>query len=669
MPGSHKRRRKAAVSAVPLPALAAVILLGGGIVLGTVLALRSEPAASECTEKFTLTVAAAPRLADPLASLAQNTREHPLLVAGRCVTVTVTSRTSADIATQIAQWGEAPGTPAPDATGTARPDTDRAAAGTPATGAPAAEDSTAADEPFPDVWVPESTAWPGIARSTETGARLLPATSEIIATSPVVIAMPRPMAEALGWPHGQFDWQALHTAEGDPGYWAGRGHGEWGPFRVVFADPHTSSASLLSLISLVAEAQDIRPHELTAEQFSSDLSTKGVLLALERRSALITRSTEELLAVLHGADERAETMNRVSAMPLYESDVVAYNRGLLDRLTEPGAAGRTAAPETGGSGGSGTGETGEEPRGPTVPLAAFYPANSSTILDEVPYVVLSPTASVEARAQAAQAFLAMVRSEEGVRLLTAAGLRDTEGINRLLDERLGVLATLPEWTSRPVSPRVLTAARQTFLALHQHGATLAVFDSSGSMAEIVPNSGGRTKFEVAIDAAIAGLPLFADDSELGLWHFSTRLDGDRDYQELVPLGPLSEDVNGVPRREYLTSFAGRIRPANDTGLYDTALAAYEKMTAEYVPGKVNQVVILTDGKNEDPGSISLEELVERLRELYDPQRPVQLITIAYGADADQEALRRISEATGAKSYQSLDPNNIFQVMVHALTDR
>jgi Ca-activated chloride channel family protein len=223
--------------------------------------------------------------------------------------------------------------------------------------------------------------------------------------------------------------------------------------------------------------------------------------------------------------------------------------------------------------------------------------------------------------------------------------------------------------SHPLDPAVLAAALQTFRGVHQRGATLAVFDSSGSMAAIVPRSGGKSKLQVAADAARSALPLFADDSEVGLWRFATRIDGDRDYVEMVPLGPVGDLVDGKPRRDRIAQAIAAIPPSTDTGLYDTTLAAFARLTATYVPGKVNQVVILTDGRNDDPGSISLDELVTRISELFDPRRPVQIITIGYGADADAAALQRISAATGAKSYQSRDPNDIFEVLVNALTDR
>jgi Ca-activated chloride channel family protein len=191
------------------------------------------------------------------------------------------------------------------------------------------------------------------------------------------------------------------------------------------------------------------------------------------------------------------------------------------------------------------------------------------------------------------------------------------------------------------------------------------------MAAPVPGSGGKSKMQLAAEAAIGALPLLADDSELGLWHFATRVDGDRDYREVVPLGPVAEKIDGVSRRDRFAAVARGLKPDpnGNTALYDTALAAFRNLLSNYVPGKKNQIVVLTDGINYDPGGISLQNLADTLEHEFDPHRPVHIITIAYGADADSSALARISTATRAKTYRAVDPNNITQVIVDALLDR
>jgi hypothetical protein len=78
---------------------------------------------------------------------------------------------------------------------------------------------------------------------------------------------------------------------------------------------------------------------------------------------------------------------------------------------------------------------------------------------------------------------------------------------------------------------------------------------------------------------------------------------------------------------------------------------------------------MTDGQNEDPGSISLEALLQRLQELKDPDRPVRLVGIAVSGDADLDALRRMARVTGGEAYLAAEPEDILGVFAQAVLSR
>jgi Ca-activated chloride channel homolog len=104
----------------------------------------------------------------------------------------------------------------------------------------------------------------------------------------------------------------------------------------------------------------------------------------------------------------------------------------------------------------------------------------------------------------------------------------------------------------------------------------------------------------------------------------------------------------------------------DTGLYDTTLAAFQTVKRAYAPGRLNIVVLLTDGINDDPGGgISKPELLSRLKAEQGNQK-VAIITIAFGANADVTALRQISQATGGIPYVVRDPRQIVQVLTDVI---
>ena len=75
-----------------------------------------------------------------------------------------------------------------------------------------------------------------------------------------------------------------------------------------------------------------------------------------------------------------------------------------------------------------------------------------------------------------------------------------------------------------------------------------------------------------------------------------------------------------------------------TGLYDTVLAGYSQAVRDYNENYYNTLVILTDGANDDPSSISLQDLLRELRTMHDPASPVRIVAVGISQDADMEAL-------------------------------
>ncbi|TKK81059.1 ABC transporter substrate-binding protein [Herbidospora galbida] len=93
------------------------------------------------------------------------------------------------------------------------------------------------DGPRPDVWAPTASVWLTLLehRAKDTGGVAATAPPVPIVTSPLTIAMPRPTAEALGWPEpiGRRDLAALAGAHGHP---------EWGTFRLGTTNPNLSTS-------------------------------------------------------------------------------------------------------------------------------------------------------------------------------------------------------------------------------------------------------------------------------------------------------------------------------------------------------------------------------------------------------------------------------------------
>lgn len=294
-----------------------------------------------------------------------------------------------------------------------------------------------------------------------------------------------------------------------------------------------------------------------------------------------------------------------------------------------------------------------------------YPAGPTPVLD-FPVVRLNRTGTDPTVTSAATSF---------VRFLGSVGVQQVLGRYGLRDPSADPIATADGPGSRRIQSAPAPSADQTADLLRMWSAaiedshTLVVIDVSGSMAD--PAGNGSSKIQVAAKAAADAASYFPDTSSFGLWAFSSSQAGGLPWRQLAPLNPLGAAVPGGTQRQALLAAASRL-PAlvgGDTALYDTALAAFEQVRNTYDPAKVNTVVLLTDGQNEYPPGLDLAGLLTKLRSLADPARPVPVITIGVGSQADVATLRQISAATGGKAYSVRNPADIRGVFLDAILAR
>ncbi len=228
----------------------------------------------------------------------------------------------------------------------------------------------------------------------------------------------------------------------------------------------------------------------------------------------------------------------------------------------------------------------------------------------------------------------------------------------------GAVAYLPDPSATQQASLV-----KTWTGVKTDARMLALIDTSGSMKE---REGDRTRMALAGEAAQTAVSIFPDTSQLGLWTFGVDKGGPgQDWREILPIRQLDENVDGRSQRQALgEALPGLVANASGgTGLYDSLLAAYEHMLASYAPGRVNSVILLTDGRNEDPRGITLEQLLTRISALKDPSKPVVIVTVGMGQGVDTAALSAVSAVTGGKAYVALNPQDIRGVFIDALLSR
>jgi hypothetical protein len=296
-------------------------------------------------------------------------------------------------------------------------------------------------------------------------------------------------------------------------------------------------------------------------------------------------------------------------------------------------------------------------------LIATVPESGTMFLDH-PLVALSPDEEVR---EAGRSLGAYLDGDHGVELRAAHGFRGPDRTALASGEGLGKgkVPSLP----LPDAQEVAGAMRQ-WAVLTVPSRSLVVVDVSGSMD--FTDDSGRTRISLAVSAAESALELFPDNAQLGLWAFSVNLGGgNRDYTQLAPVRALSAEPGGVSQRQVLAQALRRLPGMTNggTGLYDTTLAAVRTLQDDYDARSINTVILLTDGENEDPGSLSLKELVGTLERERDPARPIQVVAVGMGPEADVRALRRIAGSTGGRSYIARDPADISEVFIDAMLSR
>ncbi|WP_169080103.1 VWA domain-containing protein [Microcella alkalica] len=312
--------------------------------------------------------------------------------------------------------------------------------------------------------------------------------------------------------------------------------------------------------------------------------------------------------------------------------------------------------------------------GGTEPWVAIYPSEGAPLL-QLPFVDLAPETeaagtaaegepegerAADRRAVALATVAAALEAAEGAR--ERAGFRAADGSGTI--GIAGVVERLEGALSPPPAAEQLAALR-SWSVLTLRSRMLAVIDVSGSMEE--PAGGGLRRIDVFQQAALAAVQRFPGEAELGVWVFSTERVGGQDWEDLVPVEPLADPAQLARIAEVIDSLPGRLGGA--TGLYDTVLAATDRARQTWEPDKVNSVLLITDGRNEDADGLSLEQLIAELDARADPARPVPVIMIGFGPDTDLAAMSRIAEATGGGAYSATRPEDLGTVLVDALSQR
>jgi VWFA-related protein len=173
--------------------------------------------------------------------------------------------------------------------------------------------------------------------------------------------------------------------------------------------------------------------------------------------------------------------------------------------------------------------------------------------------------------------------------------------------------------------------------------TVLVLDHSASMKAKASDADKLSKMEALHSAAARFVDLMRPNSKTTLLPFSSQVE--------LPL-PFSND------RKALKDRIAQLRPLGGTLLYDATCAGIEAVVAEQLKGK-KAVVVLTDGKDEAPGSRRSDQVViDRAREAH---VPLYMLGLGRPSEINEPVMKRMADETGGKYFHAGNQQRLIEV--------
>jgi Ca-activated chloride channel family protein len=271
---------------------------------------------------------------------------------------------------------------------------------------------------------------------------------------------------------------------------------------------------------------------------------------------------------------------------------------------------------------------------PGVQLVAVYPSEGSLWQDH-PLALLESSSLTDLNRETFRAFASYVTSSDAQQTILANGYRPADlsikldGPNSPINAGNGVDPAQPQTALQVPSPAVLDAVRESWWATKRRTNVELVVDTSGSMeGEKLDN------VKIALRTFIDQIQ--SDQERVGLIEFYGEVDDRVSINELKYT------------RSDLISAIDSLEAGGDTALLDGVMAAYNRLQQLNDPGRINAIVVMTDGK-ENASVISLRRVVANLQNSNGV--PVVVFGVAYGNDADMSVLQQLADATNGQTYR------------------
>lgn len=397
----------------------------------------------------------------------------------------------------------------------------------------------------PDVWAPASSAWVNLlaSRSNAQGALTL-STAPSLFKSPLVIGMPKPMADALGYPGKPVGWKDIFALVSNPAGWGAAGHADWGQFKLGKTNPTVSTSGLHALIGTYFAAPGTG---LTVDRVNS-ASVHDFVAGVEAGVVHYGQTAADFLRNLRDASNQGQgpALLYVSAVALEEQELVDYNAGIIGGI-DYGA--------------------------PSVSLVPIYPNEGTPVADH-PYVILNST-----KQAAAQDFYNFLAKPAQQAVIDAHGFRTVGSVDRgdvgpQLNKQQFIDRNQPALVLQPPQGTVLSAMIAAWQILRKRARVLILVDAAANSA-LLKQATARLADAVA---------KFNLTDSAGVWVFP------------APAGYATTYIASVPVALVSSALSGTLKSIAHTGdrseIASSLRAAVDWMSTSYDPGAVDAVLLV-----------------------------------------------------------------------------
>lgn len=435
---------------------------------------------------------------------------------------------------------------------------------------------------------------------TQTGKDLV-ASTETLVLSPVVIAMWKPMAEALGWGKKPIGWSDILALARNGQGWSSFGRQQWGSFKFGHTHPEFSNSGLISLL---------------AEVYAATGKVSGLTLADVTKPATGSYLEGIEQAVVHyGSSTGFFNTKMLANGPEYLSAAVLYESNVIESYSSKVSL--------------------------EFPVVAIYPKEGTFWSDHPVGVVERDWVTPEHR-EAAKAYIQFLLDRPQQERTLGYGFHPGDvniPLTAPIDSEHGVDPREPKTTLEVPSVEVMDAVIKLWREHKKHANITLVFDTSGSMKDNnkMPNA------------------------KLGARQLVSLLDS-TDYLSILPFSSsptwAGRDMLIRDSRDDASRTIDSFFASGGTALYDSIASAYQSLLDAPKAGKISAIIVLTDGADTD-SQTTLADLLSKIR--FDNEKnTIRVFTIGYGQDAVKDVLKSIADATQAKFFEGT-PENIQSV--------